>query len=206
MTEPRCKETTGDAWHRYPCRRSLKTPEQIEKRLCGPHLAGKKRREQHRQKFQEKNAANEARLDRAVQICNQLAGFGIEAKVHWHHTGYSDKEVLVNAASLALGGVERAENSRELPLASIGRCWMTREDLVVRLRKRAEIRRQIPTRKSVQNNEPDRIAELLEEAATEIERLRKMPLYAESQPDEEPSQPKFSEVRDQWILPAKSRE
>jgi hypothetical protein len=44
-------------------------------------------------------------------------------------------------------------------------------DLVDRLRKRAEIRRQIPTRKSVQDGEPDRIADLLEEAATEIERL-----------------------------------
>ena len=44
-------------------------------------------------------------------------------------------------------------------------------DLVERLRKRAGIRRQIPDRKSVQNNEPDRIADLLEEAANEIERL-----------------------------------
>ena len=45
-------------------------------------------------------------------------------------------------------------------------------DLVYRLRKRAEIRRQIPTRKSVQEGANDRIADLLEEAATEIERLR----------------------------------
>jgi hypothetical protein len=44
--------------------------------------------------------------------------------------------------------------------------------LVQRLRKRAEIRRQIPSRKSVQNNEPDRIADLLEEAANEIERMK----------------------------------
>ena len=44
-------------------------------------------------------------------------------------------------------------------------------DLVERLRKRAEIRRNIPHRKSVQNNEPDRIADLLEEAADEIGRL-----------------------------------
>ena len=47
------------------------------------------------------------------------------------------------------------------------------EDLVFRLRKRAEIRRQISTRKSVQENAPDRISDLLEEAANEIERLRK---------------------------------
>ena len=43
-----------------------------------------------------------------------------------------------------------------------------KDDLVFRLRKRAEIRRQIPSRKSVQNNEPDRIADLLDEAADAI--------------------------------------
>lgn len=46
------------------------------------------------------------------------------------------------------------------------------QDLVYRLRKRAEIRRQISTRKSVQEGQPDRIADLLEEAAAEIDRLR----------------------------------
>ncbi len=49
---------------------------------------------------------------------------------------------------------------------------MEKEDLVYRLRKRAEIRRQIPSRKSVQEGAPDRIADILEEAAYEIERLR----------------------------------
>jgi hypothetical protein len=41
-------------------------------------------------------------------------------------------------------------------------------DLVYRLNKRAEIRRQITTRKSVQEGAPDRIADLLEEAAQRI--------------------------------------
>jgi hypothetical protein len=40
---------------------------------------------------------------------------------------------------------------------------------VYRLRKRAEIRRQIPDRKSVQEGQPDRIADLLEEAAEAFE-------------------------------------
>lgn len=44
------------------------------------------------------------------------------------------------------------------------------DDLVYRLRKRAEIRRQIQTRKSVQEGAPDRISDLLEEAADRIER------------------------------------
>lgn len=45
------------------------------------------------------------------------------------------------------------------------------EDLIERLRKRAEIRRQIDTRKSVQEGKPDRLANLLEEASDVIEQL-----------------------------------
>lgn len=45
-------------------------------------------------------------------------------------------------------------------------------DLVYRLKKRAEIRRQIKDRKSVQEGKPDRIADILDEAAEEIYCLR----------------------------------
>jgi hypothetical protein len=45
------------------------------------------------------------------------------------------------------------------------------ETLIYRLRKRAEIRRQISSRKSVQEGKPDRIADLLEEAADRLEQL-----------------------------------
>jgi len=45
------------------------------------------------------------------------------------------------------------------------------QSLVERLRIRAQIRRTIITRKSVQENQPDKLADLLEEAANEIERL-----------------------------------
>ena len=45
------------------------------------------------------------------------------------------------------------------------------QSLIYRLRKRAEIRRQISTRKSVQEGQPDRLSDLLEEAANELERL-----------------------------------
>lgn len=47
----------------------------------------------------------------------------------------------------------------------------TTYNLVERLRKRSEIRRQIQTRKSVQEGKPDRLADLLEEAADRIETL-----------------------------------
>ena len=47
------------------------------------------------------------------------------------------------------------------------------EDLVYRLQKRAEIRRQAKGRKSVEEGKPDRIADLLEEAASAIQKYRK---------------------------------
>ncbi len=51
---------------------------------------------------------------------------------------------------------------------------MNEQDIVYRLRKRAEIRRQIQSRKSVQEGKPDRISDILEEAADEIERLHEL--------------------------------
>jgi hypothetical protein len=51
--------------------------------------------------------------------------------------------------------------------------WLQNDnDIVYRLQRRAEIRRQIPNRKSVVENKPDHIVELLEEAAKKIMELR----------------------------------
>ena len=45
-------------------------------------------------------------------------------------------------------------------------------DLILRLRIRASIRRKISTRRSVQEGKPDRLADLLEESANVISRLK----------------------------------
>lgn len=47
------------------------------------------------------------------------------------------------------------------------------QPLIYRLRKRAEIRRQIPNRLAVTEGKPDKIADLLDEAALSIETLTK---------------------------------
>ena len=57
------------------------------------------------------------------------------------------------------------EDESHLPVAE--------QSLIFRLRKRAEIRRQISSRKSVQEGAADRIADLLEEAARRIEELER---------------------------------
>lgn len=64
-------------------------------------------------------------------------------------------------------------NSEDLE-AKVGK-----DDIVYRLVKRAEIRRQIPDRKSVQEGKADRIADLLEEAASVIDQLRKADKFIE---------------------------
>lgn len=55
------------------------------------------------------------------------------------------------------------------------------QTLVERLRTRAQIRRNIPARKSVQNGESDRLSDLLEEAADEIEELLDKQNYLETE-------------------------
>lgn len=49
---------------------------------------------------------------------------------------------------------------------------MNEQDLIERLRIRAKIRREAKDRLSIKENKPDRLANLLEEAAEEIELLR----------------------------------
>jgi hypothetical protein len=58
----------------------------------------------------------------------------------------------------------RCEDESHLPVAE--------QSLVFRLYKRAEIRRQIPGRLAVTEGKPDKIANLLDEAAIEIQRLQ----------------------------------
>jgi hypothetical protein len=65
-----------------------------------------------------------------------------------------------------MGGTQTMKDESHLPVAE--------QSLVFRLRKRAEIRRQIPGRLAVTEGKPDKIANLLDEAATEIERLREI--------------------------------
>lgn len=48
---------------------------------------------------------------------------------------------------------------------------MNEQDLIERLRIRAKIRREAKDRLSIKENKPDRLANLLDEAADEIERL-----------------------------------
>ena len=72
------------------------------------------------------------------------------------------REIIVTVADK----LATTKDESHLPVAE--------QSLVFRLRKRAEIRRQIPGRLAVVEGKPDKIANLLDEAADEIERLNKI--------------------------------
>lgn len=57
---------------------------------------------------------------------------------------------------------------------------MNEQDLIERLRIRAKIRREAKDRLSVKENKPDRLADLLDEAADEIEMLREVKDFCRS--------------------------
>lgn len=90
-----------------------------------------------------------------------------------HHCGkYIDLEMSKNEED----GFQREMDSKNVVPLCID-CYVPEvavkkeDDIVYRLRKRAEIRRSITTRKSVQMGERDRLADLLDEAATHIQSL-----------------------------------
>lgn len=84
-------------------------------------------------------------------------------KTEWSH--------LPNAGNVELH--EEHDRFEELMAQDESHLPVTEQSLVFRLRKRAEIRRQIQGRKSVSEGKPDRIADLLEEAANELDKLKK---------------------------------
>lgn len=57
---------------------------------------------------------------------------------------------------------------------------MNEQDLIERLRIRAKIRREAKDRLSIKENKPDRLANLLDEAADEIERLKNIIIELET--------------------------
>ena len=76
----------------------------------------------------------------------------------------AEKLKLAEEAGIVLPHHTNTDNPVDFPVSE--------QSLVYRLRKRAEIRRQIAGRKSVQEGRPDRLADLLDEAADELERLQ----------------------------------
>jgi hypothetical protein len=69
-------------------------------------------------------------------------------------------------------------------------------DLIHRLRKRAEIRRSIKDRKSVQEGKPDRISDLLEEAADSLEVYQSFSVHVQKNETDEDLRKKVLDIWD----------
>jgi hypothetical protein len=110
-------------------------------------------------------------MDKAISALEQaIAEAEKQEPVAWREvagktTHYYDYNEQGRGEPLYAAPVHAIDMSQE----RVDKMAKNRHDLVYRLRKRAEIRRQIPDRKSVQEGQPDRIADLLEEAAEAFE-------------------------------------
>jgi uncharacterized protein YcaQ len=93
-------------------------------------------------------------------------------KCGYDDNGTGDTAHVCGPIKLKLKHVELHEEHdrfEELMAQDQSHLPVSEQSLVFRLRKRAEIRRQIQGRKSVAEGKPDRIADLLEEAADALE-------------------------------------
>ena len=84
--------------------------------------------------------------------------------------GYDDKGTgdtahVCGPVQIKIKTYEEHDRFEELMALDESHLPVSEQSLIFRLRKRAEIRRQITSRKSVAEGKPDRIADLLEEAA-----------------------------------------
>lgn len=96
----------------------------------------------------------------------------LEGLVQWQHDQMAETEVVLGHLRDVLDCAMAEYNRVD---ALYDELFPEQEEVLTleyRLRKRAEIRRQITTRKSVQEGAPDRISDLLEEAADFIKRVR----------------------------------
>lgn len=109
-------------------------------------------------------------FDDAAQRWGWQRDLGVGDAVPAAETAWKDAKAAL--VQVMIGGAAppptektiRLDDGRVLPLAS--------EDVADRLEIRAAIRRRITTRRSVAEDRADRLADLLDEAAAEIRRLR----------------------------------
>lgn len=98
----------------------------------------------------------------------------LQEMVQWQHDQLEQQARVVDhlkeVINLFINDSSELDNVLEAHKLTI----IGEDNLVYRLRKRAEIRRQITTRKSVQEGAPDRISDLLEEAASAFETIIKL--------------------------------
>ena len=94
----------GTRWGGTRCGRPLRSPEQLEAKLCGNHLAGKKRKAANDEQRCEVKTADNARHDTAAAICLRLEACGVEGVPHYEgygRGGYSGSIVIDDGPALA---------------------------------------------------------------------------------------------------------
>ena len=103
MSKAKCKGWSSGGFSGHYCHKDLKTDEQIDAKLCGRHLAGKRRREANNMAHNEERVCSGKRLAKAEKVVARLAKLGINAYPHYSgllsaHTG---RIIVVDGEALA---------------------------------------------------------------------------------------------------------
>lgn len=103
------KPIRADPFHAntFPCGRKLRTPEQLEAGLCGPHLAGQRRSQQATKERKEREQRDSDRRQRAEELVVELHARGLSsARVHFdpHSRTYTGDVVLSSQDAAQVAG------------------------------------------------------------------------------------------------------
>lgn len=105
MSDAKCIGHVSDSWSGRNCDRDLKTNEQIEAKLCGRHLAGKRRRAAAGIAFNSKQILNRNLHAKAENVVTRLKKFGVESAPHYStlpgSIGYTGRVVIRDGEALA---------------------------------------------------------------------------------------------------------
>ena len=103
MSDAKCKGWCAGGFVENYCRKDLKTDEQVEAKLCGRHLAGRRRREANDKARDKKQTLSGELRVKAEVVVARLAKLGVKAAPHYstHSTAYTGRVMIEDGEALA---------------------------------------------------------------------------------------------------------
>lgn len=104
MSDGKCEGwSPGAGYFGHDCHADLKTDEQVEAKLCGRHLAGRRRTIANSKAADEERVRSEEFRVKAEKVVARLTKFGVEATTHYSGllSAYTGRVVIRDGEALA---------------------------------------------------------------------------------------------------------
>ncbi len=102
MSDAKCKGWSAGGFAGHYCSRTLKTDEQVEAKLCGPHLAGKRRSEVNNKIHDRRQILSGELRVKSQRVVARLAKLGVKASPHYstNSSSYTGHVVIQDGEAL----------------------------------------------------------------------------------------------------------